>query len=95
MNTSQKKYLRGLAHKLDPVVFIGKELLSESVVEEIDNSLSNHELIKVKFNKGKEQKENIVEEIEKMTNSISVGIVGNTAIFYRMNPDESKQKIKI
>ena len=45
---SQKKYLRGLAHGQKPVVFIGQNGLSESVVKAAIESLDHHELIKVK-----------------------------------------------
>ncbi len=36
---SQRKYLRGLAHSYKPLVQIGKEGLSESVIRAIDTAL--------------------------------------------------------
>ena len=44
----QRRYLKGLAHTLKPVVMIGNSGLTESVLAEIDNALEHHELIKVR-----------------------------------------------
>ncbi|MEN3029707.1 YhbY family RNA-binding protein [Chromobacterium amazonense] len=44
----QRKYLQGLAHGIDPVVMIGNNGLTESVVREIAINLDAHELIKVR-----------------------------------------------
>jgi RNA-binding protein len=90
MKTSEKKYLKALAHSLKPSIIIGYKGVQ---IKSIDESLSSHELIKIKFNKLKEEKEVLCKDIEKNTNSILISIVGNIAIFYRQNPDESKRKI--
>ena len=45
----EKKYLRGLAHALNPVVIIGKNGFSEQIEAQIDEALTAHELIKIKF----------------------------------------------
>ena len=62
---SQRKYLRGLAHKLNPSAFVGQKGLTPSLVEEIDQALEAAELIKVKFveHKDKETKTALVDEI--------------------------------
>ena len=52
LSTSQKKHLRGLAHKLKPVVTIGDKGLSPGVMEEYRNALDHHELIKVRIRAG-------------------------------------------
>lgn len=44
----ERQYLKGLAHGVDPVVMIGNQGLSESVMREIAVSLDAHELIKVR-----------------------------------------------
>jgi RNA-binding protein len=93
----QKKYLRGLAHNLKPIVFIGQKGLADSVVRSVSDALGKHELIKIKFieYKEKSQKKEIVDEIEKKTDSEMVGMVGHTAIFFRQHPDLEKQKILV
>ncbi len=93
----QKKYLRGLAHGMKPLVFVGQKGISPALTEAVDESLEKHELIKVKFIdfKGKSQKEEIAGAIEKETASELVGMIGHIAIFYRQQMDPEKRKINV
>ncbi len=94
---SEKKYLRGLAHRLNPAAFVGHKGLTETLTAEIDQALEASELIKVKFNefKEKDQKKELVEKIAKATQSHLAGMIGHVAIFYRQNKDPEKQIIKL
>jgi len=91
----QKKYLRGLAHGMKPLVFVGQKGISPALTEAVDESLKKHELIKVKFIdfKEKSQKEEIAGVIEKETASELVGMIGHIAIFYRQQKKKKKRKI--
>jgi RNA-binding protein len=93
----QKKYLKGLAHGLKPVVFIGQKGLSGGLIGSIHDALDTHELIKVKFIefKEKQQKAGMAEAIEAETGCQLAGIIGHTAIFYRQHTDSEKRKIKL
>ncbi len=93
----QKKYLRGRAHPLKPIVFIGQKGLIDAVVRAIVEALEKHELIKIKFNEFKEksQKQEMAGLIEKKTHSEMIGMIGHTAIFFRQHPDSEKRKIRI
>lgn len=93
----EKKYLRGLAHGLKPVVFIGRQGMTAAVAQSVDDALDRHELIKVKFVdfKEKAQKETIRATIEEKTNAQSAGIIGHTAIFYRQHHDPEKRTITL
>ena len=53
----QRKYLRGVAHGLKPVVFIGQKGLTPEVLSSAEKAFERHELIKVKFNAFKEKEE--------------------------------------
>ena len=50
LTAKQKQYLRGLAHPQKPLVQIGTKGIQDSVVEQISEQLSAHELVKVRFN---------------------------------------------
>jgi RNA-binding protein len=91
----QKKYLRGLAHNLNPVVLIGQKGFTDELVKSTDQALERHELIKVKFNefKEKEQKAEITEMLCKMTNAEIAGTIGHISILYREQKDPEKKKI--
>ncbi len=93
----QKKFLRGLAHSLKPVVFIGQKGLVDSVVRSLSEAFDAHELIKVKFieYKEKSQKKEISAHIEKKTGGQMAGMIGHTAIFFKQHPDPEKRKIAI
>lgn len=93
----QKKYLRGLAHNLKPVVFIGKNGLNENVIFSMEDALNTHEIVKVKFVdfKEKEKKKEFSEELEKQTKSHHVGSIGHISIFYKMHKDPEKRKITV
>jgi len=93
---SQKKYLRGVAHNLNPAAFVGQKGITPTLLEEIDKALEATELIKVKFNdyKEKDQKNSLTQEIAKATGSLVAGMVGHVVILYRQNSDVEKQNIK-
>ena len=52
ITSKQRSFLKGLGHNLSPVVFIGKNDLTENVLKEIDVALENKELIKIKIQDG-------------------------------------------
>jgi RNA-binding protein len=97
LTSSQAKYLRGLAHGLKPVVFVGQRGISSSVLETIHAALDTHELIKVKFVDFKDRrlKAACAAEIEQKTGSRLAGVIGHMAIFYRHPPDPEKRKITL
>lgn len=97
LTSFQRKHLRGLAHGLKPVVFIGKKGLEDTVAIAIDSALESHELIKLRHidSKEKKQKKEIAAAIEKMTGCEIVGRIGHTLILYRQNKDPKKRKITV
>lgn len=89
----QKRYLRGLAHKLKPVVMIGNAGVTENIIQEMDSSLSHHELIKVRIS-GMEREDRVLSTMDlcKKTNSELVTTIGHIAIIYRAS---KKPQIKL
>lgn len=93
LTSHQKKYLKGLAHSLNPLVQIGKEELSPGVINSIKSELEHHELIKVKIgsNCGLE-KHSSSQTIAELTASVLVQLIGKTIILYKPNPKRDKEK---
>lgn len=84
LNTKQISHLRGLAHSLNPVVMIGNQGLTESVIKEIELNLNAHELIKVQVaGDDRDARKAIYTEISEKTNSIAVHHIGKQLVFYR------------
>lgn len=94
---SQRKHLRGLAHKLNPAALVGQKGVTPALMEEIDTALEASELIKIKFidNKEKEVKTALVEEIAKRARCHVAGMIGHVAVLYRQHPNPEKRKIKL
>ena len=90
LSSKQRSYLRSLAHHINSNIIIGKNGLSDSSLNFIDECLEKHELIKVKFNSV--DKNDFKDIILKKTNSFIIGSIGKILILYR--PSEGK-KIKI
>ena len=86
LTPSQKRYLRGLAHPLKPVVLMGAKGLTDAVLAEIDLALEHHELVKVSAD-DREAREATIAEIAKRTSSALVQRVGHTATLYRRSSE--------
>ena len=93
----QKRFLRGVAHSLKPVVFVGQKGYTQSLADAMDDALEHHELVKVKFVefKEKQRKLAIAEQIAKTVPCQLVGMVGHIATFYRQPSDPEKRKITL
>ncbi len=90
LNEAQKKFLRGRAHSLKPVVWIGGSGLSDTVATEIEQALASHELVKTRIRIGdRDSRNEIIERICRERDAELVQRIGNTAIFYRANPDQT------
>jgi RNA-binding protein len=93
----QRKYLRGLAHGLKPVVSIGQKGMTDAIIQSVDEAIQRHELIKVKFvdYKQKDQKMALANVIEQKTGADMVGMIGHVGIFYRAHEDPEKRRIEL
>ncbi len=91
----QKKYLRGKAHNLKPIVQLGKSGMTPHVMNEIDLGLRSHELIKVRLVGDKTEKKRIILRVERALNAEAVGLIGHVAIFYRQHPEPEERRIKL
>ena len=74
---------------------IGKNGINDGVINSIKIALNSKELIKIKFRDFKDQKKNLSEDIERLTNSSIVGIIGNILILYRESQYPDNIKIRI
>ncbi len=92
---AQRKKLKSLAHKLKPLVIIGQKGITENLIGSIKKALDDHELLKVKFNDFKDEKEQITDKIIEQTESYKVSTLGNVLILYKQSQFEEKRKIII
>jgi RNA-binding protein len=91
LTTSQKRYLRGLAHDLKPVILVGQKGVTPSLLAELDAALSFHELIKVKLaDDDRESRRESIEQIRTSSSAEVIQTIGKVACFYRRNPDRAQ-----
>ncbi len=83
LNSKQRKLLEKYAQPMSPVVIVGGAGVTDGVHDMLDKSLASHELLKVKFNEYKDEKETLSAEMAERSGAELVRIIGNVAIFYR------------
>ncbi len=90
LTTSQKKYLRGLTHNLQPVVMVADKGLSENVLAEIEQALDHHELIKIKLRGDRKQRDEWIEQLVATSRAELVHSIGQVACLYRRHPKKPR-----
>jgi RNA-binding protein len=91
LSSHQKRYLRGLAHALDPVILVGQKGVTPSLVKELDGALAHHELVKVKLaDADRDDRADSIELLREGTKAELVQTIGRIACFYRRNPEQTK-----
>ena len=91
LSNSQKRYLRGLAHDLSPVIHVGNKGVTPSLLKEFSGALDLHELVKVKL--GGDDRDLRKEQIAALAESLHAEVVqsiGKVASYFRRNKDEPK-----
>ena len=89
LSGAQKRFLRSLAHILRPVVQIGKDGLSEGVVQATQAALEQHELIKVSINgESPTERKAGAQSLSSSTGSHVVQVIGRVLILYRQHEEE-------
>ena len=84
LTSKQRSFLRALAHKLDPIVFLGKGGLTENIIKEVDTNLELRELIKVKLQDGCElELKEVAKEVAEKLKADVVQVIGHKFILYR------------
>ena len=92
LSEPQKKYLRGIGHKLKPVLMIADAGLSESVAKEFELAIEHHELIKVSVRVGdRKVRTEIIDKLCEDGSTELVQRIGNMALLYRENPEKKKR----
>lgn len=90
----QRSYLKKLAQEIDPLVFIGKNDVTETVVNELNNLLTARELVKVKVQESSTvEPKATANELAEILNAEFVQAIGRKFVLYRPAPEKEDQKI--
>lgn len=89
----ERRALRARAHHLQPVVMVGDAGLTPAVIKEIDVNLRSHELIKIRvLGDGRQQRENLIDEICRVLDARPVQHIGKILVIFRRNPELGEKK---
>lgn len=83
--------LRGIGNTLKPLLTIGKDALSESVLRQLDGLLDHHELVKIKLLKTAEvDRHELADELSEKAGAELVQVIGRTMLLYRRHPKKPR-----
>ena len=82
-SNAEKRKLKAAAQRLEPLLKVGKNGLSEAFIKSLDAELTRHELVKIKFIDFKEQKKELAPQLAEKTGSHLIMRVGNVAVYHR------------
>ena len=89
LTPKQKQKLKGYAHALRPIVYIGHNGLTEAVNKELDRALNDHELIKMRIQlEDRNVRREMFDEICKIHHAELVQVIGNVGVLFRKNEEE-------
>lgn len=83
LSSAEVRALRSRGQLLEPLLHLGKQGMSDSFLAQLDQALSQHELVKIHFANFKEEKKAMAPLLAEKTSSFLVQRVGNVAIFFR------------
>lgn len=91
ITSKERAQLRSQAQSLSAVVMVGHDGITEGVINALDAALTDHELVKVRFQDFKDMARELSTELASKTRSLLVSVTGFTAVFYRKNPEADKR----
>jgi RNA-binding protein len=96
LTSKQRRFLKGRAHALSPVVRVGKGGLTPAIVEETKTALRAHELIKVRLEvEDAKERRAAGRRLGDDADAHLVGAVGKIAILYRARDKEPKIRLPV
>jgi RNA-binding protein len=89
ISAANKRYLRGLAHPLKPVVQVGGKGVTDSMLAELELALERHELLKVRIAaEDRDTRDAWIAAIVERSGAALIQRVGHTATLYRASSDK-------
>jgi RNA-binding protein len=86
-----RRRLRSAVHALDPIVHVGKESVTPALLRQLEQALSDHELVKVKI--GSECPDTRFEVAERLAAEPGVNVVqiiGRVVAVYKRHPHKPR-----
>ncbi len=95
LTSKQRAQLKALAHPLKPLLHVGKEGVSGTVVESVREAFNTRELLKIKVLEAAPQSaKEIGEDLAWRLEGVElVQVIGRTIVLYRAHPENSEIRL--
>lgn len=90
LNAKQKMKLKSLAHRLKPILYVGKEGVTEATLRQIETAFNTRELLKIKVqDSAPDTADESGATIANRLDSVHlVQVIGRTVVLYRRHPEK-------
>ena len=96
MTSKQRAYLKSLAMKLDASFLVGKDSLTDGIIDAIDEHLEANEIIKIGVLKNcADDPRMIAEAIAAATDAEVVQTIGKKMVLYRQAKETKDRKVML
>lgn len=87
----QKRYLRSLAHHLDPIFQVGKGGVNDHLIRHIEEAIEVRELMKISvLNNNDDDRNEIARELAEGAGAEVVQVIGRTIVLYKESRDNKQ-----
>jgi RNA-binding protein len=91
LSGKQKRFLRAEAHGLEPTVMVGRDGLSDTLLEAVRDALLAHELIKVRVqDTAPLERQEAADQLPPLVKAELAGLVGRVLILYKRHPHKPR-----
>jgi RNA-binding protein len=90
LTPKQRAHLKSLAHHLNPVLFVGKEGVTDQTVRSLEEAFNTRELLKVKILEAAPMtaREGAAALAERIDGAVAVQAIGRVGVLYRPHPEK-------
>ena len=94
LSGKQRRYLRGQGNSIKPTVYLGKDGISDALLNSLGDAFNNRELVKVRIEKSCElERKEAGDQLAQAAAAHMVQVLGNTLLLYRPDPDKPEIKL--
>ena len=95
LNSKQRAKLRSLASTFDAMIMIGKDGLTDNILEQIDRQLYAHEMVKISVLDGADKSaKEYLHEVAAALNAEEVCSIGRKFVVYKMSNKKGLKHIE-
>lgn len=88
LSGKQKRYLRSLAHHLDPIFQVGKGGVNDHLITHINEAIEKRELMKISvLNNNLEDRQEVATALAEGAEAELVQVIGNVIVLYKESED--------